>query len=968
MSFGFGVYDGCKTSVDEYRDIGRDVGNAHLVLSAIQRYWKAEESRGRELIVLQQEDLKQLAGNSREILGKIQEVLDKHRSLGDRGRVRDQLKWSLTSFTRDIGPHRQSLQNNTHALAIFNATLTAENASGTADQQMKILEEHSQLLKFLVTRYWEFQNGVGDRRAPAFSSVTVKDIEEEEDDSWRNIDTELEEAGFEAKTVRGNRGFIREWITTVVPPEGEKETAFNASSTIAEEDDDTVVETEGDKAASGAQNDGVAKRTEGGPTKAVQTNIHSGSPPPPPPPPISISPPRPTSANTHRSQSSAWRESDSDNATYVSQMLAKVLKSKYGENCDHLYRVPIKRAFYHLDWTDRGWISIGEVQKYCHQAAALAGFTLNEWALGWLAKKMDVDDDNQVSLDELIEMVLALRQIILDAIIIANANSAGRIEAGTQLKAFFDTSNDKSMLPFGWVNNYWHPTLLPLREYRHDLVHSNLGTYQCIAPLQINFTNAAFIATGHCASQVADALNYWRNALKSMPKEHAVEYTEALDNVLKATAKFHILDSRQFPEKLHPFDYCSERIKILPPGQIEGLADCPGAELAELSDKCWKILDPILGFVYDLKPDWLKQVFLQSSSKVLFVLSTTPPTLSEWRRLRMLERSRRIKQDLSHWDEMKKSIQKYQEWCNANSAHLEVKTTSAIETAKDLYQLQQDVARDASLNRLEIREVSLDKLKRDRFGRSPNTLFTITIDGLRKGISDSQKSIAPLWYHGIDYEVSRKSVIRVEFHDGKSYDDSSTVTDSRRLIGSLEFKMADVTNFEGLSTVTYKRPLILPTSSILKSSPPEVQVKASTDWRRWEPVGSEEYNLATNIAKNSTPPGWEARRTKANDVYFINSQEGKSTACLWREIVPIESDDAPNKVMPLPPGWTITAVNGKVVYTSPTREVSESAPDADEKTTFAKVVKSKDYSQPPEFFPQYLIDQYEKEAFGLNTR
>jgi hypothetical protein len=100
------VYDGCKSSVEEYRDIGRDVGNTHLVLSAIERYWKAEESRGRSLIVAQEEDLKQLAGNSYEILGKIQAVLDKHRSLGDRERVRDKLKWSLTSFMKDIGPQR----------------------------------------------------------------------------------------------------------------------------------------------------------------------------------------------------------------------------------------------------------------------------------------------------------------------------------------------------------------------------------------------------------------------------------------------------------------------------------------------------------------------------------------------------------------------------------------------------------------------------------------------------------------------------------------------------------------------------------------------------------------------------------------------------------------------------------------------------------------------------------------------
>jgi hypothetical protein len=87
-------------------------------------------------------------------------------------------------------------------------------------------------LKFLVTRYFEFQTGAGNRVAPAFSCVAVQDIEEDEDESWQNIDTELEAAGFSSTTVKGNRGFIREWITTVIPDDDEKETTLAVGSTI----------------------------------------------------------------------------------------------------------------------------------------------------------------------------------------------------------------------------------------------------------------------------------------------------------------------------------------------------------------------------------------------------------------------------------------------------------------------------------------------------------------------------------------------------------------------------------------------------------------------------------------------------------------------------------------------------------------------------------------------------------------
>ena len=666
--------------MDEYKDIGRDVGNTHLVLGAIQRYWKAEEARGRDLIVAQQEDLKQLAENSHGILEKIQEVLDKHRSLGTRGRVRDKLKWTLSSFVTDIGPQRQALQENTHALAIFNATLTAENASGVADQQIKVLEEHSQLLKFLVTRYFEYQTGVGNRMAPAFSQVAVKDIEEDEDDSWGNIDSELEEAGFDSMTVKEHRGLIREWITTVIPDDDDKVTVQLAGSTIAEEDDSPpVAEVVGVKLSENK------KDGEGG-----KKEVDAPAPPS-----------RPESASSRRSQASTWREVETKNSGYVAEMLAKVLTSKYGEDSDDLYKLPIRRAFNYLDWTDRGWISIAEVQKHCHQAARIAKFSLDGIDLTQLAKQMDVDDDNQVGLDEFIEIVVKLRQMILESVILVKSNLAGRNEASVELKKFFDTTVDGSMLPFEW--NKMDLTSSGHREYRHVLLHNLLGPKQSMAPLQFNFSNAAFLATGYCASKIASALKHWRAALVGMPKEEAAEYTEALNNVLKATAKFHIFDANYLPSKLHLLDYCADRINIILPEQLQPMRDWSALDLTVLRQKCWEILYPILGFVYDLRTTGFPE------------LDSTPMSLREWSRLRMLERSRRISHDLLHWDGMKKVLQKCQEWCDTYNSDLDVKAKLAIGTAKELYRIQQEGLHKTDIHRIRIQDVSLQGLKQDRF-------------------------------------------------------------------------------------------------------------------------------------------------------------------------------------------------------------------------------------------------------------
>jgi hypothetical protein len=475
-----------------------------------------------------------------------------------------------------------------------------------------------------------------------------------------------------------------------------------------EDDEETVVAGVGDSSVSDTQKDVDAEKKALKPPQPVKCTA-----------PAPVTPSRPASASSHRSQPSTWQESDANkefnNPDYAAQMIAKVLKSKYGEDSTDVYKLPVKRAFHHLDWTPRGWISIGEAQKYCHHAARIAGFDLNESALGQIAKEMDANDDNQVSLDELIEFVDTIRLRILEDVIISNSNFAGKIEAGVQWKSFFDASLDESMLPFEWHN--WRDSMSSSRVYRHTLLHNVLGQKQIIAPLQTNFTNAAFVATGPCASQTAGALSKWRAALMNMSKEQGAEYTEALNNVLEATAQFHIFDAGRFPTKLHLLDYCSERMNIIPPEQFEDLANCPASDIAELRQKCWEVLVPILGFVYDLKPDSLKQVFLNVPSEVLIGLNSTSPSLSEWRRLRMLERSRRIRQDLLQWDEMKKASQRCQEWCAAHSTHLDSKASSAIKATKHLYQVQHEALQKALIHLIKIEDVSLGKLKRDRFGK-----------------------------------------------------------------------------------------------------------------------------------------------------------------------------------------------------------------------------------------------------------
>ncbi|EHK98559.1 putative E3 ubiquitin-protein ligase SMURF1 [Glarea lozoyensis 74030] len=738
------VYERCASSVEEFRDIGRDVGNTRIVLSAIRRYWEEEGSRGHSLIVAQQEELKQLAENSYGILKKIDTVLQKHRGLEDRAKLKDKLKWALTGFVRDIGPQRQALQENTNALAIFNATLTAENASGVANQQLKLLEAQGQLLKFLVTQYYEFQTGTGGKVAPAFSQIAVKDTTEG-DDHWKNIEAEFEAASFNPTVVRRNQKFIKDWIVTVIPEEGEKALVPLTDTATAD------------------QHGGVAEATntitlpsrevKNDTEQTQETNTMSVSPPKTKPPAtveqplVPLVPVRPVSVSSHRSKLSTWQDSSVTDSDYVAKMIAKVLKSKYGEDCDDYYALPIKRAFDHLDWTRRGWISFGEVQKYCSKAGKLSGFSLDQSGIGALAKTLDKNKDNQVNREEFVEIVMALRQRILEQVIIAEAKLEGRMEAGFLLKRFFDNASDESMMP-----PFWHIFTKTLgsetsRLYRHDLSADYPYKQGSIPPLQCNFTNVAFVATAHCSLRIAAASHDYRTTIVALSKEEMAEYTVALDNVLKATQMFHLVDGSEFPGQLYPLDRSLVQMDLLSPGTLQQWADCPNKQLIELAKQCWDILDPILAFVFDLKVKNSAKVISKSPKQLSSGVSVEPPDLAEWRRLRMLERSKRILNDIQQWDTIQVILQTCREWSEAKATELDNQTKLTIEDTKLFHTLCQI---DLENNNLTVNNVELTGLKRDIFRRYPSTLLGIFVDEKSVFVGNvlADKTDTPYWILG----------------------------------------------------------------------------------------------------------------------------------------------------------------------------------------------------------------------------
>lgn len=92
----------------------------HIVLNAIERYWKEEEDRGQDLSAEQNEDLKRLSQGCKEVLLDLEALLDKHQNLGSGASWLARMKWA----PKDIGPIRNRLILRTTLLATFNTTIT----------------------------------------------------------------------------------------------------------------------------------------------------------------------------------------------------------------------------------------------------------------------------------------------------------------------------------------------------------------------------------------------------------------------------------------------------------------------------------------------------------------------------------------------------------------------------------------------------------------------------------------------------------------------------------------------------------------------------------------------------------------------------------------------------------------------------------------------------------------------------
>ena len=425
---------------------------------------------------------------------------------------------------------------------------------------------------------------------------------------------------------------------------------------------------------------------------------------------------RSSSVSTHRSQSSKWDSPEADEIEdYAATMIAKVLRSKYpSASGNELFELPIKRAFHHLDWINRGWLSRTEVEQQCFAGASKLHWTLESSALARIVRMEDDKEsfpDHRIDLQEFINIVLTVREEILNATSVESSKDGLR-NAASALKTWYASNDSKKMLSGHWslqlrykpkpadpksitVKTSYEPFMTYTHEFSGDIPETS-------APLDPNMTNTVYLATKYCMSQVNMAFASWRAGLRKWAAGDRDEVIDALNNTLEVSAKFHDLEINQGLDAFHWLDQLVENASIVPLSLFEDMGGCPLESIRSMRMSCWSLLRQIIGFVNDL---WIPRRRKGS---------LTLPNIQIWRKLRMLDRSRAILTMASIFTDTSSVLEVARRWYSQHES-LKIYSEECVRYARLLRQEQEKIVEDASSC-----EIRIDRVK---IGRIPHTPF-----------------------------------------------------------------------------------------------------------------------------------------------------------------------------------------------------------------------------------------------------
>jgi hypothetical protein len=114
------LYQRCRASVTEFKDLSRDVRSMQIVLKAIQEHWEEQIRDGHAVPAKHLASLEELSDSCKEVLIELERLLDKHGELGAGAGFLARMKW----VPKNLAPVRMRLLARTHHLSYFNSIMT----------------------------------------------------------------------------------------------------------------------------------------------------------------------------------------------------------------------------------------------------------------------------------------------------------------------------------------------------------------------------------------------------------------------------------------------------------------------------------------------------------------------------------------------------------------------------------------------------------------------------------------------------------------------------------------------------------------------------------------------------------------------------------------------------------------------------------------------------------------------------
>ncbi|CZR65079.1 uncharacterized protein PAC_14979 [Phialocephala subalpina] len=205
MSFGYSIGDLIAVGelalriYREYRDapaqfaaIAIEVGSLHLTLKDVDN-----TIQDNEMPVNKKADLMQIVDGCKAVLTDLDNLLQKYKNIGKKTRWSwDRLRWHQS----DIQDMRARIISSTGLLNTFNLSLTSSATS--------------RIEKQLVQLRLEIQTG--KREDSVITVDSMKAAQGGDEDIWREISRELEDAGITEEMINKHREFIAIWVVNAI--------------------------------------------------------------------------------------------------------------------------------------------------------------------------------------------------------------------------------------------------------------------------------------------------------------------------------------------------------------------------------------------------------------------------------------------------------------------------------------------------------------------------------------------------------------------------------------------------------------------------------------------------------------------------------------------------------------------------------------------------------------------------------